>query len=72
MPRSVLSLNQDIVPLSQEEKCGLKYVIHTPNLHSLKGSFWAPKIAIKANIRANSFAFSVHIKHLVWSDHRPL
>jgi hypothetical protein len=26
--RSVLSLNQDIVPLSQEQKWGLKYVIY--------------------------------------------
>jgi hypothetical protein len=26
----LLSLNQDIVAWSQEEKCGLKYVIHTP------------------------------------------
>jgi hypothetical protein len=25
-----LSLNQDIVVWSQKEKCGLKYVIHTP------------------------------------------
>jgi hypothetical protein len=26
----LLSLNQDIVDWSQEVKCGLKYVIHTP------------------------------------------
>jgi len=25
-----LSLNQDIVAWSQEEKCGLKYAIHSP------------------------------------------
>jgi len=25
-----LSLNQDIVPWSQDEKCGLKYVMHSP------------------------------------------
>ena len=31
----LLSSNQDIVALSQEEKCGLKYVIHTPG-----GSVW--------------------------------
>jgi hypothetical protein len=29
MPRSVLSLNQNTVPLYQEAKCELKYVIHT-------------------------------------------
>jgi len=27
-----LSLNQDIVASSQEEKCGLKYVIHIPSV----------------------------------------
>ena len=30
-----LSSNQDIVVCSQEQKCGLKYVIHTPG-----GSVW--------------------------------
>jgi hypothetical protein len=32
-----LSLNQDIVARSQEEKCGLKYVMHTPG-----GPVWTP------------------------------
>jgi hypothetical protein len=32
----LLRLNQDIVAWSQEEKCGLKYVIHIPKARKMK------------------------------------
>ena len=38
-----LSLNQDIVARSQEEKCGLKYVIHSPGMLVL-----TPEITLKS------------------------
>jgi len=47
-------------------------VIHAPDLHSLKSSFWPQKCRFTANIHLSFSTFSLHIKQLAWSDHRLL
>ena len=66
-----LSLNQDIVAWSQEEKCGLKYVIHIQDFHSLNGSFWPKSTVSRPIFGLISSLFHLIFNYLAWPDHGP-